>query len=344
MILSIRSGTIAAFILIAATAASVLAAADSVTVTLAQTPAAVQRTIQANIGDGTLEEIDQTTGVTGASYDVDYTAKNGTEGGFTVTDTGALDSVEITLDQAPAAVQKTIRTDAAGCELESIDKDSDGTFDVDILRAGKEQSFNVADDGTIESMSVEFQDTPSAVQTAIESQLAGWQVSEIDKSLDEFPATYDIQLARGGQEKGITIASDGTLVSMEIPVTSATAPAQATINRIAGAGRVTSIEQNIDPDGVTFDVEAVSPGGGLLSFSVGPGGEEQSEEVSLAGVPGPARATITQTLGQGRIIRIDRSLVEKTGKVLPYEVTAQKDGKPFDFSVGPKGKFLGMDE
>jgi hypothetical protein len=30
--------------------------------------------------------------------------------------------------------------------------------------------------------------------------------------------------------------------------------------------------------------------------------------------------------------------------VFPFEVEGRKDGKPFDFSVGPKGRFLGMDD
>jgi hypothetical protein len=36
--------------------------------------------------------------------------------------------------------------------------------------------------------------------------------------------------------------------------------------------------------------------------------------------------------------------VEKKAGVLPYEVTGRKDGKPFNFSVGPRGRFLGMDD
>jgi hypothetical protein len=29
---------------------------------------------------------------------------------------------------------------------------------------------------------------------------------------------------------------------------------------------------------------------------------------------------------------------------LSYDVQGRKEGKPFDFSVGPGGRFLGMDE
>ncbi len=36
--------------------------------------------------------------------------------------------------------------------------------------------------------------------------------------------------------------------------------------------------------------------------------------------------------------------VKSRKEVLPYEVQGRKDGKPFDFSVGPGGKFLGRDD
>jgi hypothetical protein len=40
---------------------------------------------------------------------------------------------------------------------------------------------------------------------------------------------------------------------------------------------------------------------------------------------------------------VDKSFDARRG-VLPYEIEARKDGKPFNFSVGPKGRFLGMDD
>jgi len=316
---------------------------DSKPVTFAQTPQAVQNVIAARVADGTVEEIDQTTGVAGASYDVDYLSKSGTEGGFTVSDTGALQSVEVTFADTPAAVQKTIQTDTAGCQLASIDKNDDGTYDVDLWRSGAEHDFTVADDGTILSGSVTIAETPATVQATIASQSAGWQVSDINKNVDEFPATYDVDFVRAGQEKGVTIGVDGTLLSMEVPLANLPVPAQATITRIVGGGKVTSIEQNMDPDGVTYDIEAQGPTGATLSFTVGPGGSEQSEQVTMNRVPPAPRATITQTIGNGEILRVDRILIGKEDKVLPYSVEGRKDGKSFDFSVGPKGRFLGMD-
>ena len=45
----------------------------------------------------------------------------------------------------------------------------------------------------------------------------------------------------------------------------------------------------------------------------------------------------------GTVLRVDKSFVKERG-VDPFEVEGRKDGKPFDFSVGPRGKFLGMNE
>lgn len=67
------------------------------------------------------------------------------------------------------------------------------------------------------------------------------------------------------------------------------------------------------------------------------------KSVALSETP-PARKTIREQIGGGKILRIDRSLFEKQAGVLPYEVEGRKDGRPFDFSVGPHGKFLGMDD
>jgi hypothetical protein len=53
--------------------------------------------------------------------------------------------------------------------------------------------------------------------------------------------------------------------------------------------------------------------------------------------------TIREKIGTGKILRIDKSF-ERRSKTLPYEVEGMKNGKPFNFSVGAAGKFLGMDE
>jgi hypothetical protein len=68
------------------------------------------------------------------------------------------------------------------------------------------------------------------------------------------------------------------------------------------------------------------------------------EQVALEDTIPAVRKTIRQKMGDGKILRIDKSLVEKRMGVLAFEVQGRKDGKPFNFSVGPQGRFLWMDD
>jgi uncharacterized membrane protein YkoI len=317
---------------------------DSKPVTLQQAPPAVQKTIALQTGSGSVEEIDQSLEDGVVTYDVTYLDKQGEDRGFSVRDSGALLSVEQSLTDVSPAVQKTIQTQAAGWELDGIDKNMDGTFDVKVINSGTERSFTVADDGTLLSEQVALADTPPAVQQIINAHLNGWQLDGIDRNTDDGQITYDVEVTNATRDKTFTLAEDGTLMSTEVTLDEVPVVPRATILRVVATGHVTSIDENVDPAGDTFDVLAEAPDGSTKSFTVGIYGAERSEQVTLAQTPPKAAATIRLTVGAGRILRIDHSLVEKKLGVFPYQVMAWKDGKPLNFSVGPGGRFLGVDE
>lgn len=194
-------------------------------------------------------------------------------------------SIEVTLAETPAPVQKTIQTLASRGELEGINKnldDSDVTYDLALTnKNGKEKDFTIAEDGTLLSAGVELNETPDAVKKTIQSRLGDGKLESIDKNFDEDGANYDVEMTtKAGQERGFTVATDGSLVSTQ---------------------------------------------------------------VTLEETPRPVRRTIKNQIGDGRILRIDLSFVKERG-VFPYQVEGRKDGASFDFNVGPKGKFLGMDD
>ena len=253
------------------------------TVALSATPAAVQKTIQAHIGDGTMGEIDKSPSDEEIIYDVSLTAKDGSDRDFSVAQDGTLLNVEVSLAEIPADAQKTVRAELAGGTLESIDKnlaDSEISYDVEgTNQDGIEKDFTVADDGAILSMELPLEKTPDAVQKTISSQL-----------------------------KGSTI---------------------------------TDIEENFDEDGTNFDINVTALDGNATSFNVQAGGTLASVRVPLADVPPAARRTIKAHIGDGTVLRVDRSYVKEKG-VNPFDIEGRKDGKPFDFSVGPRGRFLGM--
>jgi len=267
-----------------AMAVGVFAGDDSQTVALSETPASVQKTIQAQIGGGKMGEIDKTLDAGETVFDVGLIASNDVERDFSVAEDGALLSVEVPLAEISAPAQGAIKTLVGDGTLESIDQNLDDletNYDVELTaKNGKEKSFTIADDGTILSEELALSETPDAVQKEIAAQLNGGKVESIDESFDD-ETNFDVGLTtKDGREKSFTVEMDGSL---------------------------------------------------------------SSEQVSLDEVPGPAQRTIRSRIGDGKILRIDRSFVKEKG-VLPYEVQGRKDGKPFDFSVGPRGRFLGMND
>jgi hypothetical protein len=250
--------------------------------------------------------------------------------------------------ETPAQVQTSIHAEVGDGKLDGIDQtnwDGETTFDVNYTtKAGEAHGFTVADDGTVLSVVVELSDAPAAVQAAIRTRAAGWDLDSVNKSLADTQVTYEADVSKTGQAKTFTVDAKGELVCADVTIAEMPAAAQTTVtNRLVG-GIAQSIRENIDADGNTFDVVATNKDGGRNAFSVGLDGGLLSMEVSLASIPPEARKTIEAKIGGGKILHLNKSLVEKKDNVLPYGVEGRKDGKPFNFSVGPEGRFLGMDD
>jgi hypothetical protein len=330
------------------TARACLAADDSTPVPLTQTPPAVQKVIAARIAGGTIEGIDASREDGGIVYDIDFASSTGAEGGFSVAADGTMLSVEVPLSATPPAVQKTIQTQAAGWQLEGIDKSlepDDTSYDVEASKGAATQNFTVDDDGTLLSIALPLDQVPATIASAIQAQARGAHIVSIDKNLDDTDPNYDVEVDAGGVTRSFALASDATLLTSEVALAETSAPVQSTITSHARVAEIKSIDENFDPDnGNSFDVTTAPANGVNRSFTVGADGTLLSVEVTLDSIPPKPRNTIQNQIGAGKIIRIDQALVEKTSGVLPYQVEGRKDGKPFDFSVGPKGRFLGMDD
>jgi hypothetical protein len=191
--------------------------------------------------------------------------------------------------------------------------------------------------------SVTLSETPVAVQKAIKVQAGDGKLGSIDRVVDGDETNYDVELtAQDGQARDFAVAGDGTLLSVEVTLRETPAAVQKTITAQLNGGTLDSIDKNLD-DELSFDVALITKDGRNKRFNVTAKGDVASSEVTLAETPPAVQKTIKQEIGEGKIIRIDRSFVELHG-VLPYEVQGWKDGKSFDFSVGPKGRFLGMDD
>ena len=260
----------------------------------------------------------------------------------------ALADETVALSDVPSAVQKTIQSQGADGKMGDITKsaeDRDTVYDVDLTaKDGSERDFTVAQDGTLLSVEVALDETPAAVQDTIRSELSGGSVESVDKNLDDADVSYDIEGAgKDGKEMDFTVDDDGTLSSRQVALAETPDAVQKTVSAQLNGGKVKTIDENFDDDGTNFDITVAASDGSEAGFNVAAGGAMTSKEVSLDDIPARARATIESRIGDGTILRVDKSFIRRNN-VLPFEVEGRKDGKPFDFSVGPRGRFLGMDD
>jgi len=107
-------------------------------------------------------------------------------------------------------------------------------------------------------------------------------------------------------------------------------------------GKLAEAFKLIDESEISFEGDA-DHDGQMRDILVAPDGKLQSVELVLAEVTGPARKTIEEKVGNGKILRIEKTTEQRQG-VMPYEIEARKDGKIIRFSVGPRGRFLGMED
>jgi uncharacterized membrane protein YkoI len=311
----------------------------------------VQKAVQLWLAGGSLGSIDQVQEPGRVTYEVDFTNKDQKDRDFTLAANGALLSLEIALADAPTLVQKTIKSETGPGTLDSIEKNldtEDSTYDIAIVtKEGQDRDFTLDADGKVISQQIELADVPAAVEHAIKTQADGNTIEDIEKLFHaDNTVSYQVGLTtKEGILHGFTVdGGTGQLESVEIDLTEAPVPVQKTVATEMGAGQFESIDKILDPDGIIYEAAYYTKTGRERYFTIGLDGKVLSREVDLATAPLAVQQTIKQQLGNGKVLRIDRSLAEKDTGVFPFQVMAEKDGKPFDFSVGPKGKFLGMDD
>jgi len=331
----------------ASVAVAATATDDPALVPLAKTPPAIQKAIQDQVDTGTLGTIERVDEKGVVSYEVEMTTKDGQERDFTLGADGKLENLEIGLADAPAPIQQAIKAQVGGGKIESIEKafaEDDISYEVEMTtKAGDSRDFSVDANGKLVSLEVALTETPSVVQKTITSQIGQGKLTNIDKMMAD-GVSYEAELTYSdGQTRDFTVSDGGKLESMEVFLPEMPAPVQKTITAQASNGTVENIEKNFDEDGITYDVQTFNRQGKGRNFVVGADGAMVSVELALAEVPPVAQDTIKQQLGNGKILQIDKVFGANNGAP-DFQVMAVKNGAPFNFSVGQKGKFLGRDD
>src|SRR6266446_405389 len=87
----------------------VAAETSTLTVSIHQVPEPVKKTIEAQVGEAKLADIEKDEQEGEVTYTVNATVKSGEKRYFTVSDDGTLLNVEVMVEETPIPVQRTIK-------------------------------------------------------------------------------------------------------------------------------------------------------------------------------------------------------------------------------------------
>ncbi len=347
----------AAFFLAAslvATAASMAATATPADnadrpIAFAKTPAAVQATLKATAGKDPVNNIIRHVDDEGVVFAAEITKPDGSSRDLLVANNGALLSLEMTLAEITGPAQAAIKTQAGKNPITTIDKTFDDdqiAFEVTLATPAGEKNFTVSDEGQLQRLDIFPGEAPAIINAAIKKQAGSEKITLVEKVFTPPDISYDVTLTKlDGDTKTFTLNSNGELSCVEVTLDQTPKAVREAIVGVLGKNKLLSINEDLDESGATYDVVMAGAGaaGKTRDFSVDATGKLLSEQVFIDQIPAEARKTILEQIGGGKILQIDKSYEPDSG-VLPFVVHGLKGGKEFNFSVGPKGRFLGMDE
>jgi len=182
-------------------------------------------------------------------------------------------------------------------------------------------------------------DMPPAVQKTIGSNSAGRTVSTIERKDDDGAVTYEVETtAKDGEEWELTVAEDGTLLSIEIPPAELPVAVQTAVTSQLGQGKMEGVEKLLDDGQTTYQVGIAAPSGDERDFTFGEDGTLISEEVNLAELTPDLQTAITTLVGKGALEGIDKTFDHNE---TTYEATMTTPaGQERNFTLSETGTLL----
>lgn len=177
---------------------------------------------------------------------------------------------------------------------------------------------------------------PAARQTVL-AQKGDGRIEDVNRTTEDGEVVYEVDIKRDGIERSFTVAADGRLVSRQVFLNELPPALQAAVRRQAGADKLGEIVWVGDFGDPFFSVET-ERAGAKRTFSLAPDGHLLAVQVMLEETPAAVRKTITSELAGAKIEELERT--EDDDGTVTYQVTASKDGKKREFSVGVAGQLV----
>jgi uncharacterized membrane protein YkoI len=314
--------------------------AETHKIRLPQAPTAVKTTINETLKGGKLKELLRRVEDGETTFEATMT-RGAVTREFVIAPDGELLSLEIGLEETPAAVRAIIQRVAGTGKIERIDKtfeDGEASFEISMERDGKSRDFTVSSNGVLTRYEMSFEELPPLIRKAVQASVAVNQIERVDRTFDNGELDYDVQFTTNGETRVLTIGTNGVLSRIEVGLNEISVAVRKTIQAQLRGWKLGDIDKSIDEGEITYEVTA-KKGRATREFTVDPNGKLLSETIELTDLPDAARKTIQNKVGIGKIARIERAY-DEGGKV-SFDIESKKDGKPFDFSVAADGTFLG---
>jgi uncharacterized membrane protein YkoI len=236
-------------------------AQEGTPVNLSDLPALAQKTIQTHLSGGKIEEILRVSESCQVLFDVEWTINHQSRS-LTVNEQGVLMEIDIPLNTAPPAVKKTIHARAGKDKITAVTKcfnDGETSFEVEILRGGKERTLIFSASGQLEEEEIGLKEAPEKVRAAVQQASHGKVVEDIFKIMDDGETNFEVELGDDQQTHTITFDPQGQLVAEEQSVAASVLPPPVwkTYHEAAGTVSPCHIDRLVQ-DGVTsYEIDYV---------------------------------------------------------------------------------------
>ena len=259
--------------------------------------------------------------------------------------TASASAAGIPFAQLPPAIQRGVLAQVKNGKLGEIQRqDYAGKvgYTFEITRDGYSRDYTLDENGAPVSVEFFLQETPPSVQKTIQSVLGPGKLGVIEKTLEDGKARFQVEWTmKEGDNRSCTILESGKLESTQVGIKEPPPPVQAAIAREVGTGLLKGVYKSFEGNAVYYDVVVNRGGAEDHDFTVSDRGQLESRQYFLAELALGAQSTITRIIGTGKLLRIDEVFEKRKGG-FPFEIESSVNGKPYNFSVGPNGKFLGV--
>lgn len=175
-------------------------------------------------------------------------------------------------EDCPAAVQKTLKAEARGLAIDVVTKeanDDETTYWATVVAAGRKYAINVAEDGTLNEVSLEADEAeiklakcPPAVQATFRHESNDAKIDTVDKDVKYGTMVYQTVAVIGGRDYMLVVAHDGTLVEKslvivedDVDLKSCPTAVQKTLHEQANGGKIGGVSRSTGIVGHVYQAE-----------------------------------------------------------------------------------------